>query len=42
MNRRVGYSRDMNVYGRVWSIYVMKEELNVLSIIATISHSCCF
>lgn len=33
MNRRVGYSRDMNVYGRVWSIYVMKEELNVLSII---------
>ena len=33
MNRRGGYSREMNVYGRVWSIYVMKEELNVLSII---------
>ena len=24
MNRRVGYSREMNVYGSVWSIYVMK------------------
>ncbi|WP_455620144.1 sensor histidine kinase [Eisenbergiella sp.] len=33
MNRRVGYSRNMNIYGRVWSIYVMKEELNVLSIL---------
>lgn len=33
MSRRVGYSRNMNVYGRVWSIYVMKEELNALTII---------
>lgn len=33
MYKQVGYSRDMNVYGRVWNIYIMKEELNALAII---------